>query len=161
IQVFVRHMPLWCHSVGMWMSTTDTKILSHLVDPRGKEEGGTGHSLADLAEHYLGESKLDTPLKDRFKQLKLTPYSTGYARIPWNDPVYVRYAGVDAILTARLYTVLEPLSRPYRKLVEFEHKVAMIASLMDAQGFLLDVEYTTKLYSRLADKAAYHYDEAK
>ena len=33
--------------------TTDTAILSHLVDPREKKDGGIGHGLKALAEEYV------------------------------------------------------------------------------------------------------------
>ena len=51
LQVFDR-----CFGLPMeelWPKIVDTKILAHLVDPRGKQEGGTGHSLDDLTRKYI------------------------------------------------------------------------------------------------------------
>lgn len=148
--------------VHLWRVTTDVKILAHLRDPRGREEGGTGHSLEELTEHYLpGSKKLTRTLKEEFLRLKAegvipksAPLSRLYELMPLDNDVYLWYAGVDAILTARLYRKLATTSfmNQHRDLLRDEHELAMVVSAMDARGFLLDVEYTERLRDSLLER---------
>lgn len=144
---------------SLWRRTTDVRILAHLRDPRGREEGGTGHSLEELTEHYLpGSKKLTQTLKDEFLRLKAVgvipkaaPMSRMYELMPLDNEVYLWYAGNDPIITARLYRKLATASfmRHHRDLLRDEYELAMVTSMMDARGFLLDIEYTERLRDRL------------
>lgn len=144
---------------ALWRRTTDVRILAHLRDPRGREEGGTGHSLEELTEHYLpGSKKLTQTLKDEFLRLKAAgvipksaPLSRLYELMPLDNEVYLWYAGNDPIITARLYLKLATTSflRQHHDLLRDEHELAMVVAAMDARGFLLDVEYTERLRDRL------------
>jgi DNA polymerase-1 len=157
IQVFVRHAD---NTKGgliqkLWSRTRDTRILAHQIDPRGTEEGGIGQTLEKLLAHYVPEChKLQKELKAEFMRLrreKLLPKGVGtsnedmYRYMPIDNELYLLYAGTDAIGTARLFKILSQQVELTSDLTRNDHKVAMIASLMDANGFLLDVEYTQKL----------------
>lgn len=155
IQVLVRHTP-YCGTIRQWWSRTrDTRILAHHIDPRGSEEGGVGQTLEKLLEHYVPEChKLKKELKAEYMRLrreKLLPKGAGttdgdmYRYMPIDNELYLIYAGVDAIGTARLFKILKKEVDLTGELMKNDHKVAMIACLMDAKGFLLDVEYTQNL----------------
>lgn len=152
LQVFDR-----CFGLPMeelWPKIVDTKILAHLVDPRGKQEGGTGHSLEDLTRKYI-----DTELADSVKTLMKTLAADTKAKVGdiWKSvsldhPDYLLYAGMDPILAARLYSKLEPLvPKVSRNLIVFEHQLAEVCAIMERTGFLLDVEYAKNLAETLHD----------
>lgn len=154
IQVLVRHYK-WLSIEALWAQTRDTKILAHQVDPRGREEGGAGQTLEELLKHYVPEChKLKKELKAEYMRLrreKLLPKGAGttdadmYRYMPIDNELYLIYAGTDAIGTARLFKILSKQVDLTSELTRNDHKVAMIASLMDAKGFLLDIEYTQNL----------------
>lgn len=150
LQVFDR-----CFGVKMeelWPKVSDTKILAHLVDPRGKDEGGTGHSLEDLTRKYI-----DTEVADSVKTLMRTLAADTKTKVAdvWksvslDNPQYLLYAGMDPILAARLLGKLKPLvPGASSKLVGYEHQLAEVCAIMERTGFLLDVDYTTLLSERL------------
>src|SRR5699024_1965677 len=59
----------------MWPKATDTRILAHLIDPRAKEEGGTGQSLEDLTRRLIDPEIADnvkTLMTDLAKEHKTT-----------------------------------------------------------------------------------------
>lgn len=169
IQVLVRHLGLDPES--LWWPTRDTKIISHLVNPVGREEGGVGHSLGDLTAHYLpGSRKLGSSLREEFLRLKSigeipknTPLAKMFEVMPIDNNVYLWYAGNDAIITAQLWQRLATpgFLRQYGDLLVYEHKVAKIASLMDARGFLLDEKYTADLRDLLVVQEDRHKAAAK
>ncbi len=161
IQVLARHDAL--HSIeALWAQTRDTKILAHQVDPRGRDEGGIGQSLEDLLPVYVPECvKLKKDLKAEYLRLrreKLLPKGVGtsdgdmYRYMPIDNELYLIYAGTDAIGAARLFKALSKQVDVNSELTRNDHKVAMIASLMDAKGFLLDHEYTQNLADDLFEQ---------
>lgn len=152
LQVFDR-----CFGVPMekmWPKVTDTKILAHLVDPRGKDEGGSGHSLEDLTRKHI-----DVSVADSVKTLMKTLASdTGskvadiWKTVELDHPDYLLYAGIDPILAATLVGKLSPLiPNISNKLIAYEHKLAEVCSFMERTGFLLDVEYAKNLAESLHD----------
>lgn len=162
IQVFARHAPVPDSGAlirQLWSRTRDTRILAHQVDPRGSDEGGIGQTLEKLLAHYVPEChKLKKELKAEYMRLrreKLLPKGVGttdgdmYRYMPIDNELYLLYAGTDAIGTARLFKILSDKVDLTSELTRNDHKVAMIASLMDAKGFLLDLEYTQKLADSL------------
>jgi DNA polymerase I len=169
IQVLVRHLGL--DPEQLWWATRDTKIISHLVNPVGREEGGVGHSLEDLTAHYLpGSRKLGSSLRDEFLRLKAageipktTPLARMFEVMPIDNDVYLWYAGNDAIITAQLWQRLATpaVLRQYGDLLVYEHKLAKIASLMDARGFLLDEKYTADLRDLLVVQEDRHRSAAR
>ena len=152
LQVFDRHLKVGMEE--MWDRVTDTKILAHLVDPRGKEEGGVGTSLEDLTRRYIDAEVADNvkaSIGDMAKAAKVTKAEV-FAAIDFNDPMYQLYAGMDTILTARMLNILKPrVPAVSNKLIRYEHKLAEVCSMMERTGFLLDVDYTSRLSEKLHD----------
>jgi len=150
LQVFDR-----CFGVKMeelWPKVTDTRILAHLVDPRGQEEGGIGHGLEQLVRHYVDEdvaNNVKTLMNDLAKAHKTTKANV-WKKVELTDPHYQLYSGMDPILAARLLRKLIPLvPSASSDLVSYEHDLAKVCSMMERTGFLLDVEYSEKLSERL------------
>lgn len=147
-----RHVP-GVELEHLWAKTTDTRILAHLLDPRGPQDGGTGQALKPLCAKHVDPDAPDTQtgLYAEFHKIGHTK-RTGWAAIALDNPLYTLYAGLDVILASRLYAELEPRVRHggYGRLVAFEHAVALVCARMERTGFLLDVEYTERLSTRLA-----------
>lgn len=145
---------LWVPMEELWPRTTDTQTLAKLIDPRPTERGGPGAGLEDLTRHYI-----DADVADQVKKLmtKLAKeHKTTKAKI-WSvidlfHPEYNLYAGMDAILTARLSRIQKRLlPGSAQGLVGFERRVSEVCALMSRTGFLLDVEYSEELSQRLLD----------
>jgi DNA polymerase-1 len=137
--------------------TIDTRLKAGLVDPRQPQEGGRGTGLKPLSAYYLDPAAPDTQgdLTAVFRSLKLTK-ATGWAGIPLDHPTYLLYAGLDVIMTSRLDVCLDDELdkldvRP--RLVQYEHEIARICSLMQRKGMILDVPYTEALSAELQDEA--------
>lgn len=132
----------------LYPRTFDTRTLAHLLDPRLKQEGGVGLGLKDLSAAHVdpGAPDGDKALKAVFRENRWTK-ETGWARIPLDHPDYLRYAGLDVLLTARLFDVLgaEVKARGLGRLLEFERAVSILTARMEARGILLDVPYAEGL----------------
>lgn len=123
----------------------DTRTMAHLIDPRQKQEGGLGHGLKDLADHFIDPDASDLgqmTLRAKF-ELNHWGKDEGWAFIDIDDPDYLRYAGLDTILTARLFYALSPgiESQDQRRLYAFEREVADYCALMQRHGLRIDVDY--------------------
>ncbi|MFD8142581.1 DNA polymerase [Streptomyces sp. NPDC059708] len=143
---------------GLWRKTVDTRALAHLRDSRGRQEGGTGHGLKDLAEQLLDRNATvgELALKDAFREIKATK-ATGFARIDLWHRDYLYYALLDVILTSRLRTVLAAqVPASARGLVPMETELAFIGASMQKRGFLIDRPYTEKLSAEYV----YRYNDA-
>ena len=83
--------------------TYDTKILSHLADPRSRSEGGVGHGLKNLSAFHVDKNAPDADgaLKKIFKDNKWT-IKEGWKNIPADHPTLVHYAGMDVVCGGRL-----------------------------------------------------------
>ena len=131
--------------------TVDTRLLAHLVDPRGKADGGVGHGLKDLAVHYVDEGAADgdQELAALFRELGFKK-AEGFAKVPVDHPTLVHYAGQDGIMTARLLEVLAPKVRELGMdhLVDFERDVQALLARLERRGMLLDVAYAERLRER-------------
>ncbi len=137
--------------------TRDTSIMATLIDPRAEHEGGMGRALKPLSAKLIDPDAPDTQgdLTAVFRSLGLTK-ATGWASIPLDHPTYNLYAGLDVILTARLYPILAEIHDRLdirRMLVDYEHEIARICATMQRTGLVLDKEYTRKLDERLAEEA--------
>jgi DNA polymerase I-like protein with 3'-5' exonuclease and polymerase domains len=143
----------------MWPKVTDTRIFAHLVDPRGRMEGGIGHSLEDLVRHYIDEDVADS-VKGLMNKLRLRHKTTKahiWKTIEFDDPDYQLYSGMDPILATRLLQKLIPLVPSVSsRLISYEHRLAEICAYIERRGFLLDVEYTSGLSTRLDSERALH-----
>lgn len=138
--------------------TTDSKIIAHLFDPRPLHEGGYGLRLKELAAKDVDPNAPDTQedLTAEFHKIGETK-STGWAKISIDHPTYLQYAGLDAILVARLLPVLlkrlETAGIPQR-LIDFEHRVMYVCMRMERRGMRVDQDYVRALVTRLDDEAA-------
>ncbi|WP_078344674.1 DNA polymerase [Mycobacteroides chelonae] len=153
LQVFDRTLGVPMEE--LWPKVTDTRILAHLVDPRGKEEGGFGHSLEDTVRHYVDADVADnvkTLMTDLAKAHKTTKDKI-WKTVPFEDPHYQLYSGMDPVLACRLWRKLESrVPNASKPLVPYEHKLAEVCAIMERTGFLLDVEYTEQLSSKLKER---------
>lgn len=138
----------------LWPKVKDMKIYAHLVDSRGREEGGTGTSLEDITRVYIDAEiaeRVKGSMTEIAKSLKTTKAKV-WKVVPLDHHGYNLYAGMDPILTTRAAEALIPrvpiVSRP---LISFEHELAEIMSYYERTGFLLDEEYTTGLRAELLE----------
>lgn len=162
LQVFDRRLGV--RMEDLWSKTLDSRILAHLVDPRGPEEGGIGQRLEQVTAHYLDAEVAENvkTLMARLAKAHKTTKAKIWHLVNLDDPEYNLYAGMDTILAARLSAKLHPLVPPEsRDLVPWEHEIAEICSYQDRQGFLLDVEYTQGLSERLTEEEQYWTDLAR
>lgn len=154
LQVIDRHLGVKIEDLGP--RTFDTRILAHLLDPRAKQEGGIGHGLKDLSSVYVDPDAPDTSedLTAVFRSLGLTK-ATGWRGIPVDHETFVRYAGLDPILAARLFAEIGPLVRDVEldHLSIFEHHLQILLAIMQRRGVLLDVPYVERLRGDLAAEA--------
>ena len=149
-----------------WGRTADTRILSHLLDPRSREDGAVGHRLVDLVVRYVGDhdaERYETDLFNEFRAMKVKR-NEGYAAIDLHSEVYHRYGAADVLQTAWLYEALSPLVEAQswsRQLCEFEHDVARLCCVIQAKGLLVDEVYANKLIDDLDKLALEGVAEAK
>lgn len=142
----------------LWPRVYDTRILSHLVDPRAKDEGGIGHSLEELTRHYIDPDVADsvkTLMTDLAKAHKTTKANV-WKKVTLDDPLFQLYSGMDPILAARLLQRLIPLiPSTAESLIPYEHSLARVCAAMERTGFLLDTRYAETLSAELK------YDESR
>ncbi|MFE4367963.1 MULTISPECIES: DNA polymerase [unclassified Streptomyces] len=137
--------------------TRDTRVMAHLCDPREPQDGGIGTGLKPLSARWIDPHSPDTQgdLTAVFRSLGLTK-ETGWQGIPLDHPTYNLYAGLDVILTHRLYPKLfAELSRMGVRpmLLDYEHELLRICATMQRTGMVLDEDYCRKLDGRLAEEA--------
>lgn len=147
----------------LWPKVLDTRIIAHLVDSRGREEGGTGQSLEDITRVYISAEiaeRVKGSMVEIAKSLKTTKAKV-WKIVPIDHHGYNLYAGMDPILTCRAAEALLPrvpvVSRP---LIPFEHEVAEICSYYQRNGFLVDEEYTQALRVKLLERQEHAEDTA-
>lgn len=117
----------------------DTKIMSHICD------SSSSHGLKDLAARLISDDcpDSDAALKAVFKENKWK-VAEGYAHIPSDHPVLLRYGAVDTILTARLFVHFreEMIERRFKGLLKFDMDIQRVCLRMERKGILLDVPRT-------------------
>ena len=132
----------------------DTRILGHLLDPRMAGEGGTGLKLKQLSEIYVDPDAADTQdgLTREFNRLGFTK-ETGWSRIPFDNELYQRYAGLDVIYVSALLPELANLIKGNEldELSEFEHHLQILLAVMMRKGMRIDVDYTESLRTELRE----------
>jgi DNA polymerase-1 len=149
-----RHLGVPLEDLGP--RTFDTRIFAHLLDPRQPHEGGAGLKLKPLCAIHVDEAAPDTQegLTKEFNRLGLTK-ANGWAQIPIDNELYLRYAGLDPILARRLFDEIAPLVKDVGldNLSKFEHHLALLLAIMQRRGVLLDVPYVEKLRGELQAEA--------
>ena len=139
----------------------DTKILAHIVDPRGKDEGGIGLDLKTLCAVHVDPDAPDTQndLTAVFNSLGWKKVS-GWSRIAIDHHAYVLYAGLDAILVHRLLQVLQGVLSESAELSKFEHKLQYLLTLLQRKGMPLDIPYVQRLLIELHNENVEYCDLA-
>ena len=132
---FLFNGPHDVRSVDAWLGREtgvvgeELYIPGHYYDSRNKAEGGVGHGLKELAEHFIDPDagRWERALKAAFKEIKVAipgefykssnsktgvvkgqpkmrkiRLDEGWALIDPRHPAYTAYAGLDPILTKRL-----------------------------------------------------------
>ncbi|MFI5865874.1 DNA polymerase [Streptomyces sp. NPDC051546] len=129
----------------MW----DTRLLAHLVDPRGIKEHGPGLKLEELTKHYIcavTAQEVKGSMTEIAKRYKTTKEKI-WALVDLQDDEYNRYAGMDPALAYRLFQILYrlvPRRTKERGLIGWEHRLAHVTAKMERSGYLLDVEYAER-----------------
>lgn len=135
---------------------TDTRTMAHILDPRQPQEGGIGHGLKQLCAEYVDPTAPDTQgdLTAVFRSLRLTK-ATGFAQIPIDNDTYLLYAGLDVILTSRLFEKLwRMINRDgFVDLYKFELRVQRFLARAQYRGFKIDVTYAKELIKELHSEA--------
>lgn len=157
----------------------DTLILAKLAHPEREAE----HGLKHLSSTVLHEDRLqhaEALLHDRFKELLIQASTEcgdeqakqlkkigrspkalagwGFSNIPIDDPLYVKYAGLDAIMVRRLYDALYERATPTtRNLYHTEQWLSDQVTLLQDRGLRLD---EPAAYS-LLDTLGAEYEAAK
>src|SRR5690606_7996572 len=133
----------------------DTIILSKLIEPHRPG----GHKLKPLSEQYVDPQALDTAdgLVAHFRRLGFTK-ETGWANIPIDDELYLRYAGLDVIYAARLFEVLVKKTKELAvaHLATFEHTIQGYLNLMRRKGLRVDIDYATSMRETFLAEADEH-----
>jgi DNA polymerase I-like protein with 3'-5' exonuclease and polymerase domains len=145
----------------MFTGAQDTDIRSRLIDPRPPMKGGTGHKLKDLGEQYVMtgvKDSRDVVLQECKKvHGRECNKDNMWEKIDIDNEVYLRYAGQDVLLTARLADRLK------RKLSEmgldrfyqFERPLSWRLAQMQRDGILFDDEWASRVeheYEQIAEK---------
>jgi DNA polymerase-1 len=141
----------------------DTGIDSRLLDPRGRDKGGIGHKLEELAPHYLGvgskkstKTLLHEALRSHDSKIKIADV---FRDTPIDLREYEIYAGSDVLLTSRLAEKLHPMveaSPPLRRLHYVEHPLAIRIALMKRIGMRFDQTWSEEAeahFDKLRDEA--------
>jgi DNA polymerase-1 len=147
----------------LWPKVKDTKIYAHLVDSRGREEGGTGTSLEDITRVYIDAEiaeRVKGSMTEIAKSMKTTKAKV-WKLVSLDHHGYNLYAGMDPILTTRAAEKLIPrVPAVSRGLIAFEHELAEIMSYYERTGFLLDEPYTRELQATLSGVEAHNVELA-
>jgi DNA polymerase-1 len=157
--VFDRHLGVKLEQ--LMPKVHDTKIHAHLLDPRGRDEGGIGLMLKNLSERYVDDKAKDfqTELYAAFHHFGWTK-KTGWARIPIEHVVYLLYASMDVLLTARLFKFLRQQTSGMDGLCRFEHRLQYLLTMLRRKGMRIDVPYTERLATELHNDWVHYCDLA-
>ncbi|MEU7830334.1 DNA polymerase [Nonomuraea sp. NPDC049129] len=133
--------------------TTDTGVLSRLVDSRARREGGTGHTLEELVEIYIdpvAAEQIKGSVRQQCKDLKLKK-AEYFEKVSLDDEIFQMYSLMDPVLGWVLAKTLDKkIPSSARKLIRYEHELARICTEISKKGFLLDREYTKELIFNLS-----------
>lgn len=160
----------------------ETYIPSHHFDSRNRKEGGIGHGLKELAIHYIdsGAGRWEVELKKIFKSLEIpipgevyksgprkgtqkvrkAKLSEGWALVDPKHPVYIAYAGVDPILTYRIWREFQPIVRHFYDLYQFDRRVQNACDVLQRRGLPIDIAYTDRLSRTYAERAEHYRERA-
>lgn len=117
---------------SLWPSLNDTMIISRMQTPLG------GHSLKALAARHVDPRarQMEAVLKDAMDSNGWT-----WATVPYDYVGYNTYAGIDCVLTARLYDHLVESGGYNENLYATEMACLEACGNMSYIGMLVDQEY--------------------
>lgn len=161
----------------------ETYIPSHHSDSRGRQEGGTGHELKELAELFVDRQagKWERELKRVFKTIEIpmpgeffksgprrgqpktrkAKLGEGWGLIDPMHPAYIAYAAADPILTFHVWKHFRPVFLNFRELYDFDHRVQLACDKLQRRAIRLDVSYTETLSEAFTIKAKQFMKRAK
>ncbi len=165
-------MFLW-RGLGVDIShrNVDTRTLGTLASPSDKQGG---LDLKSLAKKYLKVNwleaaqgalqsemvelyKRDHPTVSRPPAKEVSAY--GWANIPVDHPIYVKYGGLDAVAALLLVPVLIKFSSAPFSLIKMETWLDAQASQMKMRGMQINREAYDKLYTEKKAACDYHEGE--
>jgi len=121
----------------------DTRPMAHILDPRRST------ALKTLSEELVDR---EAARSQRLLHEAMDVNGWTWATVPLDLPVYWLYAGMDVILTSRLYDVLRPqVEAEAPAAYELEMAVAWAFYAMERKGFEVDREYTRATLGRFRD----------
>ena len=124
----------------------DTRIMGRLLDPTRP----TG--LKPLADRYV-KGSASRGQEDLHSIMKKNGWT--WATVPVDLPEYWFYGGLDTILTARLYDVLEPQTFPqFQGIYDLEYAAQVVIRGIEERGVLIDLEYCDRKVIELQAEAA-------
>lgn len=129
----------------------DTDIWSRLVDPRPPMMGGTGHKLKDLGDRLVMKGVKDARAEvlaegKRIFGAREFKKEDMWWKIPVDNAVYLKYAGQDVFLTARIQPILKKRAQEkgLQSFYNFERPLSRRLAEMQRVGILFDDEWATK-----------------
>jgi DNA polymerase-1 len=127
-----------------WSKVDDTLIMLRLAQPTESAK------LKSAAKRLLGsDGGSQTPLLKAMKKQKW-----GWGDIPFDFPLYQRYAAMDVILTSRLYERSLLKDTRATDLYELEMDVRAVCSRMEDNGLRINPEYSDAQRRRLLNESA-------
>jgi DNA polymerase-1 len=148
--------------------TSAKRALAHLgiVSPRKTPKGNdswTTDALEEVRPSLTGESAevVDALLALRAVKQRPDKESWGWANIPDDDETYLRYAGLDPLMTMRLWHLMikEIKARGQWPAVKQALKLQWHIDLMTLRGKLVDGPYARWLDNLYAEVISTHADE--
>lgn len=102
----------------------------------------------------LDRVRFDARVAERRDAGKIVAVSEGWRWIPTDHPTYVLYAGLDVILTHRLYykLAMDVWARLNWDLYQWEKQVQRATIMIQARGMRVDVPYTKHLNYEYQDQ---------
>lgn len=158
----------------------ETHIISHHIDSRNQQEGGTGHGLKDLSVALVDPTadRWEKALKAKFKEIRIPTgeiyksgknagqpkmrictYAEGWGLVDPTIPEYIKYAGVDPILTYRVWDILK--GEVYLPLYKRDWRLQQAVDRLHRRAMLIDVDYTAQLDMAFGEEAAKHIEMAR
>lgn len=123
----------------------DTRIMAHLVDPTQP----TG--LKPLADRLIGpySSRGQQLLDEKMKKNKWT-----WATVPVDTPEFWWYAGLDTVLTTRVYRILVDEVFPrFQGIYDLEYACQVVLKKVERKGVRVDLEYVSMMLETLREQA--------
>ena len=122
----------------------DTRIMAHIIDPTRPT------ALKPLADRYVRSAASDGQ-KRLAEDMKKNGWT--WATVPWQLPSYWFYGGLDTVITARLFHILEPVVFPaFRRIYDLEYAAQTVLRRVESKGVRVDLDYVdSKLHELLVD----------